>query len=382
MRALALAACVLVLGAIAPPLASYALPIADGPSIDWRDLHFTLPNASWRRVAEAAGSTNASKRIAFAHDEPLHGERLVITPLEATALLTPTEIAGQYFAAQRKVAPDDGTLSIVQNGTHAIAGVDYPWLALRFTPNAGPPITDQQLVTVFPSDFSDRQRFVAIELIDSHSATVPAIGSDELESLVNSLTFRRLGDVLLSDDFSDPSASVFNNPRSDHFDITYVDGEFSMARSDPDWTGVTTWYVPGTFVDAAIGVDIHLANVDDGAAIFSLYCRRSATAGSYRGMVDLFRSAIRIERTRPNQSSDVLLAWTRLDAAFQVGNANRAELACRGSQIDLLLNGQRVASVHNSDLGEGSLGIGASVFNNHLDSLPDFRYANLAVTQR
>src|SRR5207248_1054312 len=122
----------------------------------------------------------------------------------------------------------------------------------------------------------------------------PRSAATSFDSLITSLTFTALGAVLLHDDFSDPSASLFRNPRSDHFDINYVDG----------------------------------------AAIFSLYCRRSATAGSYRGMFDLFRSAVRVERTHPNASSDVLLGWTRFDA-FQVGIANRAELACHGSQIDL-----------------------------------------------
>jgi len=352
----------------------------DNPlSQHWRDVTYQVPGSAWQPVKDTDPKL-ASRRVILDRREALHDTELVLTSFEAPIALAPSEAASRYFDERKQRAAPGGVLSDVKIGPHPVGGAAYPSLSVRFTPTAGPPITDQVEVLVFPADYDQRQRYLVVQWSDAHSGTTGAKPFDELDGFLASLTVAPLGTVLLTDDFSDQlNGPLSDNGTSEHYDVSYQEGEFAIQKSAPDFDGVYSAYIPGTFVDTDLTVDTHMTEAGYGPLAF-LWCRRSAD-GAYRATVDPSDGSAHLVRLTAELDTQELVPWTR-SRAINTGTAsNHLELICRGSLIELDANGTPVLAVHNTDLSEGSLSIGAGGFTDY-DVAPQIRFANLVVSQR
>jgi hypothetical protein len=187
--------------------------------------------------------------------------------------------------------------------------------------------------------------------------------------------------VLVADDFTDAGNGALKSATStDHYNAGYMDGEFAIQKTDSDWKGVYVAGLPTTQADTSLIVDVYAAN-DEYGSVSYLLCRRSTAGGSYRAGFDPIKGRAWLQRIKPDGTADELVPFTT-SSAIQTGTSvNHLELMCRGSQIELDVNGSPVVSARNTDLIEGSLGIGGGAFND-TDTLADIRFSKLLVIQR
>jgi hypothetical protein len=317
--------------------------------------------------------------LIYGRVEALHSLSLDIFPREAPAALAVSEVADRYLESSSKLTSENGTYGDWKKGSRTIGGTDYVVVSGRFTPTSKTPINDFVDVLVFPQDYTQRQRWYSFSWNDSHSATTGPDSLDELDGIVASIGLRPVGTVLIGDDFTDPDTGVFKGiATSDHYTLGYLDGEYQIQKTDPNWPNVGVAWAPGVFQDTALAVDVYLANDEATPGVY-LYCRRSTANGSYRAVVDL-RGQVRLGRVKPDGTTDDLTPWTRSDAIQSGSATNHFEMICRGSAIQLDANGTYVVSVRNTDLFEGQVGIGGGSFTT--SAMPDLRFANLLVAQR
>jgi hypothetical protein len=363
--------------AILPGSATQAQP-ASSQTVQWRDLKFQI-TADWHQTKPDPQKEFEGRRVIYGRVEALHSLSLDVFPREAPAALAQSEVADRYLETSSKLTSENGTYGDWKKGSRAIAGTDYVVVSGRFTPTSKTPINDFVDVLVFPEDYNQRQRWYSFSWNDSHSATTGPNSLDELDSIIASLSLRPVGTVLIGDDFMNPDAGLFRATTvGDHYTLDYLDGEFQIQKTDPNWSNVGVAYAPGVFQDTSLAVDVYVAN-DDALPGVYLYCRRNASIGSYRAVVDL-RGSARLGRVKPDGTTDELTPWTRSEA-IQTGTAtNHFEMICRGTAIELDANGTYVVGVRNADMFEGQVGIGGASFTASL--LPDLRFANLLVVQR
>ena len=206
------------------------------------------------------------------------------------------------------------------------------------------------------------------------------------------------GDVLLADNFDDPSHSVFPAARDyTHYKLDYVDGEYSIQQTDPNWDFVPDVDVPGYFSDASIAVDARLVG-PIGNRYIALACRdqQNINSSEYRLEVITDDDAFRLDRW-DNGNENVLnnwqqslafvsanrylIGWQASRAIRGGGQANRLELSCAGDTITARVNDVIVASVHDSTYTSGGMWIGAARFSDSPGTV-EARFDNLVVTQR
>jgi hypothetical protein len=107
------------------------------------------------------------------------------------------------------------------------------------------------------------------------------------------------GDVILADNFDDPTRGILPqvSPAADHFSVAYLDGSYSMAKTNLDFAGVPFVSLPGAFEHASIAFDVRLA----GAAVdryVTVGCRTSSPAldNGYRFSLDVERGRYLLDR--------------------------------------------------------------------------------------
>jgi hypothetical protein len=68
------------------------------------------------------------------------------------------------------------------------------------------------------------------------------------------------GDVILVDNFDDPTRGILPqvSPVAGLFSVAYVDGTYSMTKTDLDFAGVPFVRLPGSFENASIAFDVRL----------------------------------------------------------------------------------------------------------------------------
>jgi hypothetical protein len=170
-----------------------------------------------------------------------------------------------------------------------------------------------------------------------------------------------------------------DNGPSEHFNVTIQDGELAIQKFAPDFEGLYAAYVPGTYADAAMALDVHGMTDEYGPLAF-LWCRRSAL-GSYRFAVDPSDGTARLSRVRADGDLELLADWTEAPS-FNLGSgSNHIEVLCRGSLVELRINQAPVISVHDTQVTEGSMSFGVGSFTDS-DVVAEFRFANFVLTQR
>ena len=191
----------------------------------------------------------------------------------------------------------------------------------------------------------------------------------------------RAGDILLADNFDDPSAGVMarSSETPTLFQYGYDGGEYVMRRISPEATGNVTVPLPGTFADSVIAVDARIVG-ETSQRLVALQCRRigGPDQQQYRFEVSPDRGAYRLLRFIDGAMTP-FPDWTPAPA-IQRGNAvNRLELRCAGSTIAVRANGVSLVSAEDPALREGRLAITAGVLERRL--LIEARFDNLVVSQ-
>jgi hypothetical protein len=190
----------------------------------------------------------------------------------------------------------------------------------------------------------------------------------------------RPGDVLVRDDFNDPSKSILSTSTSDpqRFRFRFDKGEYVIEKLDPQFTRFPLRELPDTYTNAGIAVDAYLAG--DTAGRFVGVACRSSSAGDYLLVVDPAQGRFALFR-RDNESRVALVDWQQSAPVKRNNAVNRLELNCVGDTITAFVNGVQVATKQDSTYKSGAFWIGAGSFTESPNTV-EGRFDNLVVTQR
>lgn len=188
------------------------------------------------------------------------------------------------------------------------------------------------------------------------------------------------GNVLLADNFNDPSHGVLEEVFAQRYRARYLQNEFAIQLVEPGFVEVALRDLPRTYANSALTVDVRMEAA--GAEQFVLFgCRyNSATeADGYGLALYPWRGEFFLFRFDKDQKIQALAAPGRSTALRGVGESNRVTLACAGPEITASVNGVEIASRTDTQFREGLhwLGIGSL-----LGTRMDARFDNLVVEQR
>lgn len=187
------------------------------------------------------------------------------------------------------------------------------------------------------------------------------------------------GAVLFADNFENPSAGAL--PRSSaeptHYFEGYVDGEYRVQVLDPTYGLLRAIYIPGTFGDSSLAVDVRLTG-EPGSQTVILACRlQPGDESQYRFFVNPETRTFRLFR-RDSATGFADLAPLQPSAAIRRGNAvNRLQITCAGDTISASINGLEVASVRDGTYSTGRMWFGTGTTG----VLGDLRFDNLLIRQ-
>jgi hypothetical protein len=191
------------------------------------------------------------------------------------------------------------------------------------------------------------------------------------------------GTVLFSDNFDDPAAGRLTRTSADpaRYERGYTEGEYVLAKTDPQWDGAPTVGLPGRYDNAAFAVDARVLGSPTGTAI-RLYCRiQDGSAFNAYGMSLLpTEGALRIYRYDDNRATP-LTEWQESTAIRRGNEMNRIEFVCAGTVISATINGTQVALTSDGTYREGRASIQAGT-TTASGTLVHGRFDNLVVTQR
>jgi hypothetical protein len=126
--------------------------------LELHDMSLHTPGPDWVRT-DVQPTSDKPAYLEISRQIALHDERLRIADNWVSGALAPSDVATQWFASERTKVPADGKFGEFKGGLRAIDGVDYPTLAVQYTPASGSPITDEFELLYFPADFVQRHRF-------------------------------------------------------------------------------------------------------------------------------------------------------------------------------------------------------------------------------
>src|SRR5439155_22877154 len=123
------------------------------------------------------------------------------------------------------------------------------------------------------------------------------------------------------------------SPVPNAYTVGYVDGEYAMTQTNPNYPDPVYAYVPGAYLDATLSIDARLVgNLDD--RVLLLGCRDGDYDGEtgYIAVFDPNTGEVGLGKLGLqgiSSMTDVLQS-----AVFQTdGMANRLELTCAGDRI-------------------------------------------------
>jgi hypothetical protein len=378
----ALSALMLLVGVPAPAAAQGAV----AGSVTFRDVSFQLAGEGWQRIETPATPGIAPTATSFTIEQAGHKYVLAVYEIQAASdaqVLRRDDLIASIFDSIRKT--DTADVAQVRGAhrqerpetTRIVAGAAYPVSRSRITVDGSPTATDGLYLLYFPLDFADRRRLVEFAWIDTHLASADASDLSGFDSIVSSLSFRPLRDVLLADDFSNAQTGVLPNspPNPPAFQRGYMDGEY-MVRVDFSEV-VANAPTRDEYADATLAVDAHPTDETPQAQIW-LYCRRFGSVPSgYRFRVEPATQRFSVDRVDKAQPT-TLVSMRTADVINSGSDVNHLELTCAGSTIAGSINGQPVFSVQDATYTQGTLNIGAS---GPSDGSGEVRFANFALLQ-
>ena len=183
-----------------------------------------------------------------------------------------------------------------------------------------------------------------------------------------------------ADAFDDPTAGFLStaSPSRTEAQFAYADGEF-VIQTLVDDAGIWQAGIPGSFTNASMAVDVRLVG-DSANGIVLLGCRSTATQTStseYTIALQPWDGSLTL--TRWDNGEPVVLAGHIPQNEVATGNdVFRLELACVGSTISAIVNGEQVLSVEDDTYTSGGFFIGAGVEAGQ-DGAIEARWDNLEV---
>ena len=183
-----------------------------------------------------------------------------------------------------------------------------------------------------------------------------------------------------ADAFDDPSAGFLSTASPSRMEarFAYDNGEFVIQTLVED-AGIWQAGIPGSFTDASLAVDVRLVG-DSASGVVLLGCRSTASQTS----TSEYTLSLRpwdgsLELTRWDDGEPVVLASQIPQNTEDLTNStNRLELACVGSTITAIVNGEQALTVDDDTYASGGFFIGAGVESGE-DGTVEARWDNLEV---
>ena len=167
------------------------------------------------------------------------------------------------------------------------------------------------------------------------------------------------GAVLASDDFSNPSTSLFSSasPVAGEWTLSYLSGEFQVAGIDPSTTDATAVSTNTNFGDVIVTVDARVDG-DSRNTNFGVVCRWSAGGTPSGYEVDVYPAGGGILMSRLDSGQPNILAQkSRFSAILSPDRVNHIELTCSGNTISARVNNTSVGSFQDSTYSQGAIGV-------------------------
>ncbi len=195
----------------------------------------------------------------------------------------------------------------------------------------------------------------------------------------------RPGEVLLADNFDDPSLgwlpTSYPDP-SEGFMAGYVHGQYEVWSSQPGSNLIPSVRVPGTHSDASLSVDATLVDASGRSTGVTIACRAQSAAGNeYRLRLEPNDTSFGIVRFKDRVQTNLTPTGPagRSLSVYPGNSVNRIELTCTGTTISVRINGQVVASVQDGTHASGQFWLGAHAA---VGGTARVRFDNLVVTAR
>jgi hypothetical protein len=185
------------------------------------------------------------------------------------------------------------------------------------------------------------------------------------------------GTVVFSDNFDASGRMPTSSSDPAHFERGYVEGEYALIKTDPEYTGTAFASLPGTYGDTSLAVDARLVG-ETANRTLGLYCRiqQGNQLSGYQMLVSPADGRVRLFRFDEGRSTpmtDVLES----SAIRRGSEMNRLELGCAGPTISATVNGTRVAAVGDGSYQQGVMRISTAAQG----ATAQARLDNLVVTQ-
>lgn len=157
--------------------------------------------------------------------------------------------------------------------------------------------------------------------------------------------------ILLKDDFTNP-ASGWDKARNSNYTLEYKNGNYHILINNPQ-SGQIVWRI-NKYDNASIEVGIQqnagtddsylgvACRITDTGSLYSFEFRHDGTYGIYK---------------YDNWSSEPLDEGTLDPNTISQGNINQLEGICDGDTLTMLLNGQSLLQVEDSDYTSGGIGL-------------------------
>jgi len=164
--------------------------------------------------------------------------------------------------------------------------------------------------------------------------------------------------LILQDDFSNPGSGWYVGS-NDEREMAYKDGEYSMLVKESNYS-ITTWNLKAnTESNFTAEVDVRAMSTVAGSCAGIMFRHTVAQDGEHSHYLFYVRSSDGAYRVRKwSLNKWIILAdWTK-SSYIKTGTAvNHLKVVCRGSQIEIYANGQKLTTVTDSSLTSGYVGV-------------------------
>jgi len=167
-----------------------------------------------------------------------------------------------------------------------------------------------------------------------------------------------VGDLLLVDDFGDPSASEFSTPASEARRLYFEDGEYHILVKKASWV---SWGDTDTeFSDFSLEVEARLVD-GAGEGQYGLIFREEDSDNFY--MFNISHNGMYKLRKQVDGEWQNIIEWTESSHVRTGTSTNHLRVVCRGSEITMYVNGHYLDTVTDHSFSAGKLGVFAGTFN-------------------
>jgi hypothetical protein len=200
------------------------------------------------------------------------------------------------------------------------------------------------------------------------AATEPSSPSTtEAEPVVietsSNVTTTEASPVTINDDFSNPN-SGWGRSSDDWGEYAYEEGEYSISLERTDWFGYHLNSVSGMLEDFTVEVDAKKLSqgTDDAAGIIFRDQRGQGKDSFYVFWVDSKHGTYAIQKYIEDVWAPNLKDFTSSNYIQRGANTNRLKVVCKGSQIEVYANDNKLTTVIDSSLTSGFIGLAAETF--------------------